>query len=292
MYADRYYRHSGTVPPLGLLKALALGLLVSVPAAFVYAYILVYLPIIGVITFILTAGFGGIVGFAVGAVMHKGKVRNNTAALAAAVPVALFALWASWVAWVYALLHRADAEVGVLDLALNPAALAKVILLINEKGSWSFKGATPTGGALWVMWALEAAIIVGLILFVAREAVSSPFCEACDRWCEEHKGLAYIGPTHKDVLVPRLEKADYAILVELEGPSGDSFTQLDLHQCSQCQGNAALTATSVTVKLKKGKQEKEEKVLLRHLVLSPSELSTVKETLARAQPPQEVVAPG
>jgi hypothetical protein len=260
--------------------------------AFIYAYILVYLPIIGVITFILTAGFGGIVGLAVGTLLHSGKVRNKAVAMAAGIPVALFALWMSWVAWVYALLHRGDAEVGLLDLVLNPVALWKVILIINEKGSWSFKGSTPTGGLLWAMWALEAAIIGGLIVSVAEGMVSSPFCEACDRWCEEHKGLALLGPTHKDALVPRLEQGDYAILGELQGPTGDAFTQLDLHQCSQCLGNAALTATAVTLKLKKGKQEKEEKVLLRHLVLSPSELSTVKDTLARSQPPQDLPAAG
>jgi len=294
MYADRYYKHSGTVPPLAIVKALLLGILAAVPLAFVYAYIIVYLPIISVLTFLLTAGFGAMVGFAVGKVMHSGKVRNNTAALAAAIPVGLFALWISWVAWVYAVLHRGDSpvEVGVLDLVFSPAGLWKVIGLINDKGAWSLKGATPTGGILWAMWAGEAAIIVGCVLLVAHTMVHDPFCEACDRWCEEHKSFAVVGPTHKDVLVPRLEQSDYGILTELAGPEGDAYTQLDLHQCSQCQGNAALTATRVTMKLKKGKQEKEEKVLLRHLILSPSDLAIVKEKLARTAPVQEEIAPG
>jgi hypothetical protein len=290
MQADRYYRHSGRFSSSAVVKAAGLGLVASVPLAFIYAYVIVYLPIISVITFLLTGGFGALVGFAIGTVMHRGKVRNDVVVLATAILVGLFALWASWVAWVYALLHRADAEVGLLDLALNPIGLGRIIAIINEKGAWSLKGFTPTGGVLWAMWAVEAAIIVGCVVLVAQAMVSSPFCEGCDRWCEEHKGIALLGPTSKDALRPRLEQGDYAVLGELEGPTGSAFTQLDLHQCSQCLATVALTATAVTVTLKKGKQEKEEKVLLKHLLLSPDELSTVKATLALSQPQQDLEA--
>jgi|HubBroStandDraft_4_1064222.scaffolds.fasta_scaffold91277_2 hypothetical protein len=280
MQADRYYRHSGRFSPIAVAKALGLGLLVSVPMAFVYSYILVYLPIIGVITFLLTAGFAGVVGYAVGAVMHAGKVRNNMAAMTTAVLVGLFALWAAWVTWVYAILHRGDADVGLLDLVLQPAGLWQVITIINEKGAWSFKGSTPTGGLLWAMWGLEASLIVGIVVVVARAAVSSPFCEGCDRWCEEHKAIAMLGPIRKDALVPRLEQGDYGVLRELRDVSGSSFTQLDLHQCSQCLTTVALSATAVTFTVKKGKQQREDKALLAHLLLSPADLSTVKGILA------------
>jgi len=283
MNADRYYRHSGRFSPLSVGKAVALGLLASVPMAFIYAYIIVYIPIIGVVTFLLTGGFAAMVGLAVGGALHAGKVRSNVVAVVTALPVALFALWASWVIWVHALLARADADVGLLDLAMSPAGLWEVITLINEKGAWSMKGFTPTGGVLWALWAGEAAIIAGIILVMAVQMLSSPFCEACDRWCEEHKAIAVLGPTRKDALAPRLEQGDYAVLKELTGATGAAFTQIDLHQCSQCQTTSALTATSVTVTQKNGKQEKNEKALLKFLLISPGDLSTVKAIVAEVQ---------
>ncbi len=283
MASARYYRHSGHFSPLAVAQAVGLGLLVAVPMAFVYSYILVYLPIIGVITFLLTAGFAGTVGLAAGYGMHARKLRNDAAAVATALPVALFALWASWVTWVYAILDRADADVGLVDLAANPGGLWSIINVINEKGAWSFKGTTPTGALLWGMWGLEAVIIVGVVVLVAHSMVSSPFCEACDRWCEEHKGFAVLGPTRKETLKARLEQGDYTVLREMRETNATTYTRLDLHQCAKCQVTTALTATSITVTLKKGKEEKNETVMVKHLLLSPSDLSAVKTILTEGQ---------
>src|SRR5262249_44091916 len=123
MQTGRYYQHSGLFSPVGVLKALVVGLLVSVPAAFVYSYAIVYIPIVGIISFVLTGGFALAVGAAVGALLRSGKVRNQAVAVGTALPVGLFALWAAWVTWVYALLNRSDANVDLLDLALDPVGL-------------------------------------------------------------------------------------------------------------------------------------------------------------------------
>jgi hypothetical protein len=282
METDRYYRHSGRFSPSAVALALAAGLLAAVPMAFVYSYGIVYIPIVGMVSFLLTAGFAAIVGFATGWVLRKGKVRNHGATLAAALPVALFALWAAWVTWVYATLHRADAEVGLLDLVVQPTGLWNVITIINEKGAWSLKGLTPTGGLLWGLWALEAGLIVGMVVWVARECVNLPFCEPCDRWCDKPQVVATLGPTSKDALAPRLEKGDYAVLGELPAATALAYTRLDLHQCAQCQATTTLTATSVTVTGKKGKQEKKEKTLVKYLLVPPGELSAMRSVLAES----------
>ncbi|APR86600.1 Hypothetical protein A7982_11949 [Minicystis rosea] len=265
------------------MKALAAGLSASLPLAFVYSYIIVYIPIVGVITFALTAGFGALLGFLVGQVLHAGKVRSQAAALAAAVPVSLFALWAAWVTWVYALMHRADVDVAFLDLAANPGGLWNLINVINDKGAWNLKGFTPTGGLLWGLWALEAAIIVGLAVLVAYEAVNVPFCEPCDVWCAEHKAMATLGSTTKRALAPRLEQGDYAVLRETPHVSDLAFTRLDLHQCPTCQGTATLSATSVTVTVKKDKRETSETVLFKYLLVPPADLATVTAMVAAGQ---------
>jgi hypothetical protein len=286
MNPDRYYRHSGKFPPAAVLKGLAAGLAASVPLAFVYAYAIVYIPIIGVVSFILTAGFAAIVGLATGALLHAGKVRNQPVAYATALPVGLFALWASWVVWVYALLHRADSDVGLFEIAFSPVGLWKVINLINEKGAWNLKGFTPTGGFLWFLWGLEALLIVGIIVFVAGMMVDNPFCEACDRWCEEHKSIAVRGPTTKEHLTEPLEQGNYAILNQLPAPDAASYTRFDMHQCGQCQATTTLTATGVTVTMKKGKEEQSESVLVRYLLVPPGDLGALQRVLAEGQAAQ------
>ena len=84
MLTDRYYTHSGRYSPLAAAKALGLGLVVAVPMAFVYSYAIVYIPIVGIITFILTAGFAAVVGFTVGHLLKSGQVRNNAVSIATA----------------------------------------------------------------------------------------------------------------------------------------------------------------------------------------------------------------
>jgi hypothetical protein len=291
METDRYYRHSGRFAPLAVVKALGAGVVSAVPLAFVYSYVLVYIPIIGTITFALTGGFALLIGLAVGKVLHDGKVRNLAVSTATALGAALFSLWAAWVTWVHAILGRADAKVTLADLALDPALLWKVITLINDKGAWNLRGLTPTGALLWGLWALEAAVIGGVVVLAVRESVNDPFCEACDRWCAEHKGFGAVGPARLENLAPRLERGDYTVLRELPNHAESVYTRLDVHDCPQCHATTTLSATNVTVTVKKGKAETTEDVIFKHLLLPPGDLAVVQAMLAAAAAPEPEVAP-
>ena len=75
------YRHSGRFPLPGVALSLVAGTAAGVILAFVYAYLVLYIPLAGYLTFILTAGFGGLAGGATGVLLHWQKVRNNAVAL-------------------------------------------------------------------------------------------------------------------------------------------------------------------------------------------------------------------
>jgi hypothetical protein len=293
MEGSKAYRHSGRFSGLGVARAFVAGILVAVPMAFVYAYAILYVPLVGTVTFVLTGGFAAVVGFVVGYLLHASKVRNQAVTAATAAVVALFTLWASWVVWLYALLHRADVDVGLLTLVTEPSALWKLVVAVNEQGAWNLHGFTPTGAILWGLWAIEAGIIVGGVVLVAWFFVSSPFCEACDAWSLEQKGLAVLGHTQKDALAPRLERGDYAVIGELPPPSDAAYTRFDLHACGSCDALNALTATAVTVTVKKGKADKSEKTLVKYLLLSARQLADVKRAMeeARAHTRAAAVAP-
>jgi hypothetical protein len=250
--------------------------------AFLYAYAIVYIPIIGMVSFILTAGFAAIVGAVTGTMLHKGKVRNPAVAYLAALPVAFTALWAAWVAWIYALAHRGEGgNIGVLDLVLNPSGLWDLILMVNSTGAWSFKGSTPTGGVLWALWGVEALIIVGLVEVVAEGMVADPFCEDCERWCEEQKAFATLGAANKEELVSRLELSDFSVLKTLPAVLPSASTRFDLHQCPQCRATITLCGKAVTVTTKGNKTETDEKDLFRHLKLTTSQLASLQAVLGQ-----------
>ena len=51
-----YYRHSGRYSARGLATAVAIATPVGVLAAFVYAYLILYIPLAGIISVFLAAG--------------------------------------------------------------------------------------------------------------------------------------------------------------------------------------------------------------------------------------------
>lgn len=289
---SRYYRHSGKFSPGGIVGALGLGLPVAVLMAFLYAYAIVYIPIIGMVSFILTAGFAAVVGAVTGTMLHKGRVRNTAVAYLAALPVAFTALWAAWVAWIYALAHRGEGgNIRLVDLVLNPEGLWDLILMVNSTGAWSFKGATPTGGLLWALWGVEALIIVGLVSAVAEGMVADPFCEDCERWCEEQKAFATLGAANKEELVSRLELSDFSVLKTLPGALPSASTRFDLHQCPQCRATITLCGKAVTTTTKGNKTETDEKDLFRHLKLTTSQLASLQAVLGqRAEAERQAAA--
>ncbi|MFO0593655.1 MAG: hypothetical protein U0228_00050 [Myxococcaceae bacterium] len=223
-----FYKPSGKAPVDGLLMGLVVGGLCAVPLAAIYAYAITYIPIIGVVTFILTGGFALLVAVAASTPMHSRKVRGPLPASLVGAFAGLISLWAMWIFWLYALLHReegAGQDVGLLDLAINPFATWKLIELVNETGSWSLKGATPTGAILWIIWGCEAAILVGLPMWLTASNASDPFCEKCDTWCEQKLGFFITEPVERKQLEDWLRAGRLDQLAGTPAPTNASTFQ-------------------------------------------------------------------
>jgi hypothetical protein len=84
--------------------------------------------------------------------------------------------------WLNALFSRAGVESALLPILLSPAAVLHLIAEVNAVGAWSIGGSTPTGGALWSVWGIEAALFGGVALFgTALMFADTPYCEECGR---------------------------------------------------------------------------------------------------------------
>ncbi len=275
----RYYEPSGRVPPLAPLLGLVVALPVAAIAAFAYAYASLYIPIIGTISFILTAGYAVIVGVSLGLMLHRAKLRNRVVAALLGLVTGVFALWASWVVYCYALLHRSSLgdDVTLVRLAMRPDALFAWIQEFNEVGTWSFKGSTPTGAFLWFLWALEAAIIVGGVVLTSSVSIEGPYCETCDRWCEEHKDAFVRGEAPAAQLKAWVESGQLDALKGLPPAGPPSTTHFDIDECSQCRSTIALSIRAQTI-LRNEKAT--ETTVVTHLLLSQPQLDQLKAALS------------
>jgi len=247
--------------------------------------------------FFVTCGFGALIGGVAAWGLRRGKVRNTPVALSVVAIVAIGALYAAWVVWMYGFLRRQETELR-LDLAviaLHPRLLFDLILAVSETGAWQIKGVTPTGPVLWIVWLIEASLIVGIALFVAADPLTEPFCESCERWSDGKEGIATVADADADELRSRLEAKDFAFLEALGAKKADasSWVRLDLHSCPDCGMLNTLSVKRVTLKVdKKGKESQHVKKVMNRLLLDVPEaarLRRLNERLTQAAAPQPAI---
>jgi hypothetical protein len=289
MSTELYYQHSGKYDAGGLLTALLGGIAAAVILSFAYAYLLLYIPLAGYVTLLLTGGYGFLLGLVMAFLMKRGKVRNPGAAVGVTLLVSLVGLYSSWAVWVYAFLRRAEVDVDLVSVFLQPGALWNAISLINADGAWTIRNWSPTGGTLWFFWGLEAVIILGAACLVLYGAITKdPFCEGCGTWCEETEGVARLGQTDGAELKQHLESRDFAYLEKLGPAKADApgYVEINVHSCPNCRGTHTVSANLVTVTVnKKGESEANKETVADKLNVDSSgadAIRTIGQKLAAA----------
>lgn len=292
-----YYKHSGQFSISGLLFGLVVGTLIACLAGFIYAYLILYIPFI-YINFFITAGFGGIAGGAAAMLLKKRHVRSTPVALAVTLAVTTLAYYFSWTVWMWAAMRRGDADLGfaqLVGLALQPGFAWELVTKINEVGAWSIRSYIPTGAALWGAWAIEAAIVYGVSLMVAFNAMEEePYCESCAVWCEKKAGVLKAATQNVDEFRQRMEAKDFRYLEGLGAPSADcaDWQQVDIFSCPKCANLNTLEAKRITVTVEKDKKKEQSADLMSHLLLSVSEAEALRKLGERmnAAPAEQAAA--
>ena len=260
-----YYRHSGQFSAAGLFVALLASLIAAIILGAVYAYVVLYSPLI-YLSFFATVAFGFAVGWVAGYLLRWAHVRNERLTIAIAVVVALLALHSSWVFWIYALVQKATSSIAPFnpaELAFRPDRLWFLIRRINEVGVWSIghvggsmqKGDAVHGPWLWSVWMIEATIILFLSISISvKMGTTLPYCETCRRWCGLGKRLFSTPPGEPAILKERLESKDFTYLISLgpdKKPLPSNWFEVFLHSCDRCQALHALTVNAVRLETNK-----------------------------------------
>jgi hypothetical protein len=290
----RYYRHSGRFAAGGVAVALGVGGVIGVVLGVVYAYVDLYIPIGGWVTFLITGGTGFLMGWIVSKLLKSGKIRNMAVAMLIAAVVSGVLYVASWEAWLYALLQRANQPVSPLDLLTHPGAALELIGEINASGAWTFDNMTPTGIWLGLLWLAEAAALIGIPLKFAWRAVqAAPFCEKCDKWCGT-QDLVNLKPGDKEALRGKLEARDFGALAALGKAQASAmhFWHAYFQGCADCDTTQTLCVDDHTLSVdKKGHLQTKKTPLIVRLMLSPEDTVAVATAVAALTVPAPEVAP-
>ena len=280
----------------GLLVAVFIGLLVGLPCAWLYAWLIHWNPII-YIDVLASFGFGAIIGMAIESSLESHKCRNVPIAGLAAFLVVVVSYYVSWAVWLHALL-----QLPTVALILHPAAMWEAILAVNEVGAWSLRGDVVKGIPLWIAWGLEAACIIGIAVYTAVKTMQqATYCEGCDQFAKLAKGVCFAGAgtappieekaafksyckglkQHAAELKQHLETKDFSYVEQLGAvqPGAIAWYKFDLVSCPQCNMTHTLRVTQLQNKIegKKVKSETTESEVLRQLLLSFTEADTLKK---------------
>jgi hypothetical protein len=286
---DAYYRLSGEVTVAGLFMGLGGGLTAGAVLAFAYSYLITYIPFV-YLNFLCTIGYALVLGAVTGHLMRVGKMRNSVVGGSLGLIVALVSYYFSWAVWLSITVSGSDLSVSSVELAAQPGALWRVMQAVNENGAWSVglglsailsgRGGMVSGVALWVVWVIEALIVlVGTTIAALGTLAVDPFCESCQTWCAEEKDVLSIRPADSGELTRRFEAKDFAFLKAVGAKSeGDAeWFRLDLHRCPGCGSTNTLSVKQERLKVDdKGKTSVDSKGLIQQLLLTEADVHTLR----------------
>jgi len=248
-----YFVHSGKVTVTSILLMTIFGSLAALVLSAIYGYAIAFIPFI-YINFFITLGFGAFTGMAVGIGGKIGKARRPGLYCLIGLVVGLLAEYAGWVAWFYA-------SSSPSFLIVHPDELLKALELLAITGAWSLFGWTPTGFSLYIIWAVEALIIIGgSALFAYACVQSTPFCEHCAQWVENTQTInGFQEIEDNEAFKSKLEQGHIDMVLELGISAEPSLasTEIEINRCKSCDNSNYLSLTTVEISLDdKGKESK------------------------------------
>ena len=265
MYWDhKYYKHSGMIGFMGILCLVFLGVPATVFLSIIYSYAIFYIPFVYINLF-LTIGCGAAVGYMVSKCAKLGKIRNNTFLLITGFGFGLLSEYVGWVSWLFALSEQKY-------IILSPGTILEIMADLSKEGVWSIHGTTPQGIFLYLVWAVEAVLILGFSTFMVWHLLGTKaFCERCGVWVKGNDSISLLEPiANPGECKLQLEQGDYTTLESLKKVevSSDHFTVIELYHCSGCNALFLLTVKDVKVKINSnGGEDLQEDLVVRNLII-------------------------
>ena len=268
--SSRYYQPSTEIDVVNLVKLIGLGIVAGIILGGVYAYANFYVPLI-YIGALITAAFAFGLGYVISEAAKILKVRNPLTVIIAAIVSGIAGLYFAWAVWLYILTDV---------LAFSPGWITGMMGVVGEEGAWSIRGNAVTGTFLYIVWAIEAVMIVGGAYFFGTSDVGeTPFCDNCEAWTENNIVASNLEPVrNRPSMVNSLEAHDMSAVTDLKPvpASEPRFTLVNMHQCAGCASTKFMSVHDVNIKVDDdGNPTEEAEPIVKNLILDSSDYSAI-----------------
>jgi len=274
-----YYKPSGKIPVKGIFISLITAFLITVILSIIYIALQWFIPFI-YFNFFIAAGLGFGIGGGVFIAIGSGKIRNTKYEYVLAVLCGLLGWYCQWALFV-SLMSEADGSMGggmwvrssfnlsgFWYILTHPDILFQAMLSLNDAGTFTLKHNTVSGILLWVVWVIEALIVIGApMLFSLSGRSTSPFSEQNDQWMEERNVEGKLKTvTDPDQMIRELNTGNLKSLKDFL-PADDlsnDYTTLRVYESPGDPVNY-ISVTNVSHKAdKKGELKKETKTVIEY----------------------------
>ena len=282
----RFYRHSGKVPAPAFLLAPPLCLLVGLLTGGIYGYLGLLVHLVPLAEFFLLflicalMALGALLGIFPAMLMSRLHARSTPAVLVLTLIESLAALYSAWFFW-FVSYFQYFGRPFPLRLA-SPLQLARFIQFLSTKGVWTSFSVHPAGPALWAIWIGEAAVIIGIALFIAaRAARNRVYCESCKKWGST-RSLMQTRPIKSELLRKNLFAGNFESLASAEkSPDGDSaWNQFTLEGCPSCDNLQTLTVERARLERDRRRTKTKTTHIIHRLLLTPDQTVTLAHIAA------------
>jgi|GEM_PF-2364547 len=264
MNRSRYYQAPDNVGIGSLIILVPSGLITSLVLGIIYGIATGLCPFI-YINALITWGYGTVLGITMGKVAESMKFPSQVLGTLLTVGIGIVGAYTAWIGWIF---YASNWEA----IVWHPGHVASIMKEIAAEGGWSIFSFTPQGIVLYLIWLLEA----GIILFFTRrkylEFVSLPYCGHCQQWAERfslYMPLKLISDGNS--LRTGLEAEGYQALDELQidPQADDQFGQASLFQCERCDNLNVLSINNVKVTVdKEGNASTENEPVVENILVS------------------------
>lgn len=180
-----FYQESGKANTLGLVISYLFCLGVAMGLGYVYSIAIFFIPIV-YLNFLLTLGFGLILGLMCRFFVRISHNRSKKSQIIQAAIIGIMATYFQWTAYILFIYNGSVAPpaeyLANLDWIVIPKNFFAAIAKINRVGAWSIFGVTFRGFSLALVWIMETFIIIVLPVVAIRKTPIYPYSEKLSKW--------------------------------------------------------------------------------------------------------------
>lgn len=278
-----YYKPSGKIPINGLFISLISALILTIAFSMLYIALQWFIPFIYFNLFI-TIGLGLAVSVTLNLAIGWGKIRNTKYDVVLAVICGLLAWYAQWALFI-SLMYEAEGNMGGgtwvrssfnIDgfwlVFTHPQLLFQSLVPLNEAGTFSLKHNTVTGTFLWIIWVIEAVLIIFIpvgLSFMGK--ATQPFSEHNNNWMEKRELEGKLRTIEdQDKFIAEISSGNLSLLKDFmpaEEP-GNNYATIQLYE-SPGDPVKYITVENITHEVdKKGEMKKTNKTVVEYFRVS------------------------